>query len=251
MSAGAIAGAAVLMSLSFASHAQERGAQQPLAAFDDEVAACRRVIRQYCAIVQDMAKDATADAGKREMGLTLLSDARERWARIQKTYASNPPSAYAADAQFKARLQDISNALDDMNRALEAGNARRSMFACGYGCGLFVTMHEENGLVYALDRLFHLRKTIKTASSVYKVSGLGGIIPLMPALLRQRDEALLAPLPWPAGDGRNGAYAEAVHELSTALDELAVSAVSGDAARAGALLGGMTAAVNKPYGLAL
>jgi hypothetical protein len=63
-----------------------------------------------------------------------------------------------ADTQFKARLQDVANAAEDMEKALAAGQSRRSMHACEFGCGLFVTMHEENGLNYALDKLFHVRE---------------------------------------------------------------------------------------------
>ena len=39
--------------------AQEEAAPPPpsLAQFDEDVAVCRRVIRDYCAIVQDMMKD--------------------------------------------------------------------------------------------------------------------------------------------------------------------------------------------------
>jgi len=243
--------ATALLSLSFGAPAADRPAPPSLAAFDDEVGAFRRVVRQYCAIVQDMAKEKDLDAAKQAQGLTLLANARKQWAGIQKTYAGNPPAEYAADAQFKARLQDMSNALEDMEKALAAGQPRRSMLACGYGCGLFVTMHEENGLIYALDRLFHLRKTIKTAGSVFKVRGLDGVRPLLPALARQRDEVFLAPLPWPAGDGRNAEYAAAVRELSAELDDLAAAVISGDAAKAGDLLNGMTTLVNKPYGLAL
>lgn len=247
----AVIAATALLSLSSAAPAGDQSAPQSLSAFDNEVGAARRVVRQYCAIVQDMAKERDLDAAKQSKGLSLLADARKQWTGIQKSYAGNPPVEYAADAQFKARLQDISNALEDMEKALAAGQPRRSMLACGYGCGLFVTMHEENGLVYALDRLFHLRKTIKTAGAAFKVRGLDGVRPLLPALARQRDEVFFAPLPWPADDARNGEYAAALRELSAALDNLAAAVVSGDATGAGDLLSGMTALVNKPYGLAL
>jgi hypothetical protein len=237
--------------MSFAARAGDNPAPPSLAAFDDQLRVFRRVVRQYCAIVQDMAKEKDLDAAKQGKGLTLLADARRQWADVQKAFAGNPPVEYAADVQFKARLWDISNALEDMEKSLAAGQPRRSMLACGYGCGLFVTMHEENGIVHALDRLFHLRKTIKTATAVYKVRGLDGVRPLLPALARLRDEVFLAPLPWPAGDGRNGEYAAALRELSAELDDLAAAVISGDAAKAGGLLNGLTALVNKPYGLAL
>lgn len=243
--------ATTLLSLSFAGLGADQAARPSLSTFDNDVAAFRRLVRQYCAIGQDMAKERDLDAANQGKGLALLADASKQWAGIQKTYAGNPPVEYSTDAQFKARLQDISNALEDMEETLAARQPRRSMLACGYGCGLFVTMHEENGLVYALDRLFHLRKTIKTAGAAFKVRGLDGARPLLPALARQRDEAFLAPLPWPAGDNRNTEYAGALRELSAALDNLAAAVVSSDVAKAGDLLSGITGLVNKPYGLAL
>jgi hypothetical protein len=121
--------------------------------FDDEAAQCRRVVREYCAIVQETMKEKELNSSKQEEGLALLKDARKQWGALSEKWGAHPPSEYAADAAFKARLQDFSDALEDMENALAAGHARRSFMACGYGCGLFVTMHEQNGLAYALDAL--------------------------------------------------------------------------------------------------
>ena len=232
--------------------AEMPAAPQPsLAKFDEDVAACRRVIRQYCAIVQDMMKEKELDAAKQEQGLALLADARGQWAEIQKTYAENPPAEYAGYKAFRARLQDVANSAEDMEKALAAGDPRRSMLACGYGCGLFVGLHEDNGLSYALDKLFHLRKTGKTAESVFNSRGMDAARPLLPVLLRQRDDVLLAPLPWPEGDARNEAYLDGVRVLSAELDRLALAAARGDAPTVGAILGQITPLVNKPYGIAL
>lgn len=240
--------AAMLLSTGTGTFAQERPS---LARFDEDVAVFRRVVRQYCAIVQDLIKQKEPDVAAREKAMNLLADAAAKWAVIQETYRANPPSEYARDPTFKARLQDITNACDDMRKALAAGETRRSLLACGFSCGLFVTLHEENGLTYAMDKLFHLRKTGKTAVAVFQTGGLDAVRPLLPALLRQRDDVLLAPLPWPAGDPRNGAYLAATRELSAALDRLALAATQGESAQAGAVLAEFMTLVNKPYGLAL
>ena len=62
-----------------------------------------------------------------------------------------------------------------MEKALAAGDARRSLQSCSFGCGLFVAMHEQNGLNYALDKLYHLRADIKTTEAVMKTQGLAGV----------------------------------------------------------------------------
>ena len=222
-----------------------------LAQFDEDVASCRRLIRQACAIVQDMAKEKELDVDKQEKGLSLLAEARKKWAELQKTYAACPPAEYAADAQFKARWKDVAQAFESMEQALAAGDPRRAMLVCGFGCGLFVTMHEENGLNYALDKLFHLRRTARTAATLFRAHGLEAVRPYLPVLLRQRDEVLLAPLPWPANDPRNDEYLAGLRELSMALDELALASAANNADGMDHILNNLVRLINKPYGSAL
>jgi hypothetical protein len=222
-----------------------------LAQFDADVATCRRTIREACALVQELAPQKSPDAAKQAQALALVATARKQWAEVTARHAATPPAEYSTDTQFRARLGDIANSLEDMERALAAGQARRSLHACGFGCGLFVAMHEDNGLVYGLDRLFALRKTAKTAAAVFKTRGLPEAQRLVPVLLRQRDEVWLAPLPWPAGDARNSAYAAGLKTLSSSLDELATATIANDPAKAGAVLNGLVALINEPYGTAL
>jgi hypothetical protein len=230
----------------------QSNAQQPsLAHFDEDVAVARRLIRQYCAIVQEMAPSASIDAEKQKKAVGFLKEGIDKWAQVQKKYSNNPPSVYAKDPQFKARLQDMTNALEDMLRALEAGQARRSLLACGFGCGLCVNMHEENGLNYALDKLFHLRKTAKTAQALLKTGYWDELKAIMPQFLQQRDAVFLAPLPWPDGDKRNTQYQEALKNLSETCDALALSINQNDRVKAAELLSGIVPIINKPYGLAL
>lgn len=222
-----------------------------LAQFDEEVAQCRRLIRDYCALAQELAKTEDVDKAKQEKALEILNAARAKWQPVLNRYANNPPTEYAADTQFKARLKDFDNALDDMQRALAAGQARRSFLACGFACGQFVKMHEDNGLPYALDRLFHLRQAANTAGAAMKTRGLDAVGALLPTLMERRDRVLLVPVPWPAGDERNAPYLEAIQDLSRAVDELALAVSAGDANRAAAILQGLVARINKPYALAL
>jgi len=222
-----------------------------LAAFDEDVAVCRRVVREYCAIVQKLAAAQMLDKDQQAAGLRLLADARKPWAEIQAKYGENPPAEYAKDKTFKARLRDFANALEEMERALAAGDARRSFQACGFGCGLFVSMHEQNGLNYALDKLFHLRADIKTTEAVMKTQGLAGVRQRMAALLQKRDAVLLAPPPFEAGNPKAEAYTAAVEDLSRALDRLALAVAAGDTKQVEEILANGLALVNKPYGIAL
>ena len=138
-----------------------------------------------------------------------------------------------------------------MDAALAAGDARRSFMACGFACGLFVQMHEQNGLNYALDKLFHLRADLKTTDTAMKTRGLDGVRPRMAAMLQKRDAVLLAPPPFAPENPKAAAYAAAVDELSRALDRLALAVAAGDAEQAGEILSNGLMLVNKPYGIAL
>ena len=222
-----------------------------LAVFDGEVAVCRRVVREYCAIVQKMAAVQTLDKDQQAEGLRLLADARKQWAAIQSKYAVNPPAEYAKDKTFPGRLRDFGNALEDMEKALAAGDARRSLLACGFGCGLFVQMHEQNGLNYALDKLFHLRSDLKTTEAVMKTQGLAGVRPRMAALLQKRDAMLLTPPHFAPEHPKAAAYSSAVDDLSRAVDRLALAVAAGDAKQTEEILANGLTLVNKAYGIAL
>lgn len=230
--------------------AQETASPTP-GAFDEDVAVFRRVVREYCAIAQKMAPMTTVDAAQQAEGLRLLAEARKQWAQIQARHAANPPAEYANDKAFKARLRDVGNALEDMDAALAAGDARRSFMACGFACGLFVQMHEQNGLNTAIDKLFHLRTDLKATETVMKTRGLDGVRPRMAAMLQKRDAVLLAPPPFAPEHPKAAAYSAAVDELSRALDRLALAVAAGNAEQAQEILANGLNLVNKPYGIAL
>jgi hypothetical protein len=222
-----------------------------LTQFDEDVAKCRRVVRDYCAIVQQMMNQPQTDKDLQKKGLALLHDARNKWNAILEKYRDNPPREYSNDLSFKVRLDDFSNALEDMEKALAAGQVRRSFMACGFGCGLFVTMHEDNGLSYALDAIFHLRKSVKTAGSAIKSREVENIRPILASLMQKRDVVIAAPLPWPDGDARVEPYIKSVKQLSQTLDEWVFSVISGNSIEAGNQYKQLLNFINTAYGLAL
>ncbi len=219
--------------------------------FDNQAAQCRRVVRKYCAVVREMMKEKEIDPLKQEKGLALLKDARKQWAAVAERWSADPPAEYASDKSFKARLQDFANALEDMEKALEAGDVRRSFMACSFGCGLFVAMHEQNALFYALDALYHLRKSVKTGGVVSQSRGLERLRPLMFDIMQKRDRVLTAPAPWQKGDNRLAPYYEAVRQLSRNLDEWALAVGANDSEAARAAHKKLLEEINTAYGLAL
>jgi hypothetical protein len=222
-----------------------------LTQFDSDVTRCRREMRTYCAITQDLMAAKELAPERQETAMKHLKEAQSQWAAIRAKYQSNPPMEYARDGRFKVRLTEIAEAMEDMAAHLEAGRARRSFQACGFGCGLFVSMHEENGLAYALDKLFHLRKTLKTAAAVNKSVGLDGVKSVLPDLMMQRNRALMAPCPCPDDAQRCQEYQAALKSLSARMDDLAVAVNRNDAETATRILDGLLDSCNNAYGLAL
>jgi ribosomal protein S30 len=230
----------------------EASVSPSLGQFDSDVARCRRQMRKYCAIAQQMMEQPGENKDQLQAdALEYLRDARKQWAVIQAKYQDNKPPEYANDSKFKVRLADIANSMQEMESHLEAGRAKQSFISCGFGCGLFVQMHEENGLVYALDRIFHLRKAAKTATVAGKNKGIGGVSVLLPDLLYHRNQIILAPCPWPQDSEKCKLYQDAVKKLSSTLDDLALSVQKGEKDKMMDVLKGLLETVNKAYGSAL
>jgi ribosomal protein S30 len=223
-----------------------------LGQFDSDVAQCRRQMRKYCAIAQQMMEkpDENKDQQQAE-ALEYLKDARNQWAVIQAKYQDNRPPEYANDSKFKVRLADINNAMQEMENHLAAGQAKQSFLSCGFGCGLFVQMHEENGLIYVLDRIFHLRKVAKTAITAGKNKGLSGVSVLLPDLLYHRNQIILAPCPWPQDTEKCKLYQDALKKLSSELDDLALCVQKGEKNKMMDVLKELMGTVNEAYGAVL
>ncbi len=230
----------------------EASVSSSLGQFDSDVAECRRQMRRYCAIAQQMMEKPDENKGQQQAdALEYLRDAKKQWAVIQAKYQDNRPPEYVNDAKFKVRLADIANAMQEMENHLEAGRAKQSFISCGFGCGLFVQMHEENGLIYALDRIFHLRKAAKTAITAGKNKGIGGVSVILPDLLYYRNQIILAPCPWPDDVEKCKLYQDAVKKLSSSLDGLALSVQKGEKSTMMDILKGLLGTVNEAYGAAL
>lgn len=222
-----------------------------LASFDSDVHSCRRTIREACAILQQLAPQQSDDPILRDKALAYILEAQTTWEALRGKYASTPPTEYEGDKAFSARLKDIANGLEDMRSALENGNPRRSMLACGFTCGLFVSMHEDNGLVYGLDRLYALRKTAKSMFAAIKNKGLDEAAIQLPLLQQQRNLLFEAPLPYNTGDTRNELYVQGVLDVSRDIDVLSMAILKHDLPAAREILSTLVPSINKPYGIAL
>ncbi|HDP99464.1 MAG TPA: hypothetical protein ENN22_09830 [bacterium] len=217
--------------------------------FDNMVLQSRQEMRKYCAIVQELIKQ--EDSQKQATGLEHIRQSTALWENVQQKFQSQPPAEYQPDEKFSARLEAIHQGIQDMEKQLADGKFKKALQVCGATCGLFVKMHEENSLVYAADRLFHLRKLAKKMIDEEQKSGLTAIKGMMGDLLKLRDNIFLAPCPAPDDEARCKNYQAAVKTFSAQLDELAISVVNDNQTAAENIFKNLMSAINQAYGIAL
>jgi ribosomal protein S30 len=223
-----------------------------LGQFDSDVAQCRRQMRKYCAIAQQiMERPGGSKDDECSEALSYIREVRKQWPLIQTKYQDNRPQEYANDSKFKSRLTDIANAMQDMESHLENRRAKQSLLSCAFACDLFVQMHKQNGLVYALDRIYQLRKVAKTAIIAGKNKGLAGVSVILPDLLYYRNQVILAPCPWPEDAEKCKLCQDAVKKLSSMLDDLALCVQRGEKKKMMEVLKVLLETVNEAYGAAL
>lgn len=220
-----------------------------LSQFDADVLECRRHMRQYCAASLQLAIH--EDAKLAAEATSQLAQAMKQWEQVRSRYATAPPAEYARDARFADRLAEVADAFTTMQDHLAAKRYGKSAQACGHACGLFVAMHEENGLTYASDRLFHLRRIAKTIVASGKAGGADAVKKLLPELLNQRNRAVSASCPAGGDTQRCAEYKAALHSLSQLVDELALATANDDHDLMHQCLGKLLPAINKAYDLGL
>ncbi len=159
--------------------------------FDAQVLPARRYMRSYCGQIRQVMK--TNDEITAQKALQEIQQAGRLWQKLQKQFAKNPPPEYAADAQFDKRLKTMQILFDAMADNVQRKNYPMAFNNCAFACGLFVKMHEENGLVYVSDRLFHLRKALKSAQALHAAGH--SLTEVIVEIQRLRDRVYLAPLP--------------------------------------------------------
>ena len=190
-------------------HAAESSALQE---FDNQVLAARQHMRSYCGLIQQVMK--TNDEATAQKALKDVQQAGMLWEKLQMQFAKNPPPEYAADAQFDKRLKTMRILFDAMADNVHIKNYPMAFNNCAFACGLFVKMHEENGLVYVSDRLFHLRKALKSAQALHAAGH--SLTEVIVEIQRLRDRVYQAPLP-----PNSSVFTTALDNLSQKINYLA------------------------------
>lgn len=219
-----------------------------LLAFDNAIRSSRVEMRKYCALVQQLMKE--NDDTKKNEAVTHITNSINLWNDVNK-FTENVPTEYSNGNQFGEKLAQVNSKLNEMKRKLIENNFKESFEACGAACGLFVKLHEENNLDYALDKLFNLRKDVKKLQNDYTEGNQEVIANDIESLLQKRNEVIAVDMKLNSGLADNEKYRNNIMEISSMIDELSFSYFNKKEIQLNNKLVDLLTVINKAYSLAL
>lgn len=219
--------------------------------FDAMVRQSRLEMPKFCGLVQDLMKTPSGDKEKQAAALQHIQTVKSRWEAVQQKYQDKPPVEYQRDKDFKGRLAEIKSGMENMEARLQEGKFKESFQTCANTCGLFVKMHEDNHLVYALDKLYHLRKMTKMITRQSENKQASAVKQQIGKMLDLRNQIFLAPCPAPEDETRCKNYQQSLQTLSAQLDKLALVAAQNNVAAVKQNLNELVQLIQKTYMLAL
>lgn len=219
-----------------------------LSDFDEAVRGSRVEMRKYCAIVQQLMKE--SDEAKKNEALAHLTKSINLWSDVNK-FSNNVPEEYSGDKNFSQKLNQLYNKLEEMKNKLVENNFKESFNACGAACGLFVKLHEENNLDYALDKLFHLRKAVKKMQGDLTANDESLFENDIKSILQKRNDVIAVDMKLNPGLADNEEYRKYIMEISDSIDEIAFNYFNKKDIQLEEKLNDLFATINKAYTLAL
>jgi len=145
------------------------GDQTPTPGFARELSSLRLTLIPACARIRT---DTTAAAGAQ---LPIVLDSIiERWQGISARYRDVPPPEYARDPAWADYLDEALENFRLMRDRTAAGQRKEAARFCGLNCNLFVTMNQVNGIDRAADRMFLLRRNVRSVMAMVKAGNMAG-----------------------------------------------------------------------------
>ncbi len=216
--------------------------------FDNAVRNSRVEMRKYCALVSQLMKE--NDEAKKNEAITHISNSMERWIEVSRFY-SNVPAEYSGDDKFAEKLNQLYSKLEEMKNKLLDNQFKDSFDACAAACGLFVKLHEENNLDYAVDKLFNLRKAVKKLQNDL-INNNASVIEIgIKSILQKRNDVVAVDTKLNPGLSDNEEYQNYIMEVSALTDEIAFNYFNKKEIQLEQKLNDLFTTINKAYSLAL
>lgn len=227
--------------------AQNNGSNK-LMDFDNAVRSSRVEMRKYCALVSQLIKE--NDEAKKNEAVTHISTSIERWNEVNK-FILDIPEEYSNDKKFSKKLSQLYGKLEEMKNKLGYNQFNESFNACAAACGLFVKLHEENNLDYALDKLFHLRKDVKKMQNDLKNNDASVLVNDINSIMQKRNDVVTVDTKLNPGLADNQEYQNYIMQISAMTDEIAFNYFNQKEIQLEQKLNDLFATINKAYSLAL
>lgn len=216
--------------------------------FDNAVRSSRVEMRKYCALVQQLMKE--SDEAKKNEGLTHITNSINLWNDVSK-FTENVPAEYLNKKQFSEKLSQVNSKLDEMKKKLVNNQFKESFNACAEACGLFVKLHEDNNLNYALDKLFHLRKAVKKLQKDIPANDKSVIENDIKSIQQKRNDVVSVKLNLSLGLADNENYKNNIMKISSIIDEITFEYINNEEIQLENKLVDLLSEINKAYALAL
>lgn len=219
-----------------------------LLAFDNAVRSSRVEMRQYCALVQQLMKE--NDEAKKNEAVTHITNSINLWNDVSK-FTENIPAEYSGDKNYSEKLNQLNSKLDEMKSKLVENEFKESFNACAAACGLFVKLHEDNNLNYALDKLFHLRKAVKKLQKDITANDKPVIENDIKSIQQKRNDVVAVKLKLSLGLSNNDNYKNNILEISSMIDKITFKYINNEEIQLEEKLVDLLTVINKAYSLAL
>jgi hypothetical protein len=145
----------------------------------------------------------------------------------------------------------METAILQMRKQAEEKQYGIALKSCADACGQFVKMHEDNGLSYATDQLYHLRKTAKSLSGKVDSVSIDSMAILIKSILDLRNKITTAACPYPIDKEKCTCYSARIDKLSKQIDAIALAITVRNAKDIKGTILELPSILNEAYGAAL
>jgi hypothetical protein len=150
-----------------------------------------------------------------------LALALKNWITVKENYKKAIPEQYRNDSLFIQRIKLIESSISQMQKQSAQNDYGASVKTCGGIDDLLVKMHEDNGLNYAIDKLYHLQKAAKVLLVKSNLVSIDSLSILIRPVLDARNSVISSSCPYATDTYKCDCYSAQLDTLSNSIDALA------------------------------
>lgn len=195
--------------------------------FDFDVVKTRIEMRKFCKITQNLSSNNSMTAKERAQAAKLadkhIAVALKNWGAVKGKYQKSIPEQYRNDSMFVQKLGNIETMISQMRQHAAEAHFESALKTSADACDQFVQMHEENGLHYAIDKLFYLRNAVKGLMVKADSVSIDSMAVLIRPLIDIRNNMTTVACPYPTSKEKCLCYSARIDKLSKSMDDIALA----------------------------